>query len=221
MYRYYLPDICFSVLWLDAWKNNLIYGAGQHWSLIAGNVFSNQSPDSIKNCMQVSIKIETSTNQNDLLQFRQGLNISALRKRSLSRFLRPPHWLISQPEPLPRKILNLSNMSVDPELVVQNCVEKVTSRTCVYIQLYMYMYIYICLSTKRSQPLFPLVQAFHPLILKWLSGRTMDVMAWNWSFLDSDNAGFWIHSRTTSWAVLIGWTFDMTWYDVCYDLVWC
>lgn len=126
------------------------------WSL--GTVFSNQSLDNIKNCMQVSMKIKTSTNQNGLLQFRQGLNISMLwGSARVIKIPKTPHWPISQPEPgrillVRRKILNLSNMSVDPELVVKNGVEKVTSRPCVYIQVYMYMCIYIYMPLNKKFP---------------------------------------------------------------------
>ena len=65
---------------------------------------------------------------------------------------------------LPRKILNLSNMSVDPELVVPKAVEKVTTRLLyiLYINYIVYIY-YICLPLKKSvQPLWSPSPSFFP-----------------------------------------------------------
>ena len=81
----------------------------------------------------------------------------------------------------------------------------------VYIYIFSYTYyIYMPLNKK-----FPAIISPSPSFSS-LNLEMMDVMDAQWmSWLETgrfwnDNAGCWIHSRTTSSAVLIGSTFDMT-----------
>ena len=119
--------------------------------------------------MQVSIKIKTSTNQNGLLQFRQGLNISMLwgSARVIKIPKTPPGPSVSRNR-CPGRFWTWAICRWTQNWWFKNGVEKVTSRPCVYIQLYMYIYIYTYAAQQKvPRHYFPLVQAFHPLILKW------------------------------------------------------